>query len=104
MFWLAHVIGWNVGVFSRVGFRLGTPPRVLVTSPITPATMDMTLDDTDQARAAALDPSAANVFAGVHHAIYGDMPATPLGNPPTLPVGQGLGLGDLPWYAYNLGS
>src|SRR5262245_44078542 len=29
MLWLAHVSGWNVGVFSRKGFQLGTPSATL---------------------------------------------------------------------------
>jgi hypothetical protein len=102
MLWLAHVSGWNVGVFSRKGFQFGTPPATLATVPIQfNPFLAGTLATVGQARAAALDPDAADVLDFNRHAVYGNHPPGPFTFPAT--IGFGTGLGDLPWYAYDLG-
>jgi len=98
--WLGHVVGWYVGVYSRTAFRLGG--YVFVTADLTPEVLSGTVAAADRARRAAL-ASDDDVLSFALHSLYGDLAPGPLAPPPEmLSFGPGLGVGEVPWYAYDL--
>ena len=99
--WLAHVIGWYVGVYSRTAFRLGG--YIFVTTDLTPEVLSGTIAAADRARRAALG-SDDDALAFTVQSLYGDLPPGPLPPAPEMLLfGPGLGVGEVSWYAYDLG-